>query len=398
MESREPHAPEEGAGTRAVHGTQHKKAGPVATPVHTSATYRFDNIRDLAEANAGRERKDSFYSRYGNVNFSAVEDRVASLEGAEASLVFASGMAAITSVMLTFLKPGARLLALSEIYGGTVAMIRDVLIPWGASVELLDLGDRAGWEREAARGAAIVYIESPTNPLCHVADLSWFAQIAKKAKALLVCDATFASPINQQTIALGADLSLHSATKYLGGHSDLLGGVVSGARPLIERLELTRRRTGCVADPEQAWRLERSLKTLHLRVTQQNATALAIAQFLEKRPEIERVHYPGLPSHPHHALAKKQMKGFGGMLAFDLKAGVRAARRFAEALRVVAIAPSLGGVESLISPPVHTSHHFLSPEERKNLGIEDGSLRLSVGAEDPADLLRDLERGFDALR
>lgn len=383
--------------TRAVHGSRLAGDGPLSTPVHHASTYGFKKLSDLADANAGRARADSFYSRYGNVNTTSVEDHVASLEGAEGALLFASGMAAISAVLFTFLRPGARLLAISELYGGTIACVRDVLVPWGVEAVLIDLDDRSRFEDEARRGAAMIYVESPTNPLCRIAELPWFSRLATGSGALLVCDATFASPVNQETLQLGADLVVQSATKLLGGHSDLLAGTVAGARRLLSPLEHYRRCTGAVADPEQAWRLERSLKTLPLRVEAQNASALAIARHLETRQEVERVHYPGLPSHRDHALAARQMRGFGNVVTFDLRGGEAAASRFVEALERFALAPSLGGVESLVSPPALTSHASVPAVERERIGVRAGSLRLSVGVEDVEDLLADLDRAFNAL-
>jgi cystathionine beta-lyase/cystathionine gamma-synthase len=386
-----------GFATRAIHGSSEPIDGPVASPIVAASTYRFHSVEDLAKANDGRARADSFYSRYGNANFTSVEERVALLEGAEGALLFASGMAAISAVAFAFLKPGARLLAQHEIYGGTVAFFREVLAAWGVEVVFFDANDTARLEAECARGAALVYVETPTNPLCRIVDLRRVADAARKSGAPVVCDATFASPVNQATLSFGVDLVIQSATKYLGGHDDLLGGTVAGSRELLRRIVPIRKRLGGVPDPQQAWRLERSLKTVALRVARQNQSALEIARWLGTRQEVERVHYPGLPDHPDHGLARKQMKGFGGMLAFDLRGGEPAARRFAEALRLVALAPSLGSVQTLICPPIHTSHSSLSPEERRKLGILDGSLRLSVGIEEPADLIADLELGFEAL-
>jgi len=377
-----------------VHGPRPPQEGPIASSIVPASTFRFRTIAELAAANAGEARHDSFYTRYGNPNFTALEARVADLEGAEASLVFSTGMAAIAAVATTFLRPGTRLVATSDLYGGTIALFRELLAPWG--VEVVFTSDAADLERACRGGAALVYVETPTNPLCRIVDLRRARDAARIAGAPLACDATFASPVNQATIAGGADLSIQSATKYLGGHADLMGGTVAGSAALIAKIERVRRKTGGIPDPEQAWRIERSLKTLPLRVERQNSNALALARFLEGRRGIERVWHCGLPSHPDHEIARRQMRGFGGMLSFDVAGGEPAARRFAEALQTIAIAPSLGGVETLVSPPIHTSHASMPLDERRRAGIADGTLRLSVGVEDVEDLVADLARGLAA--
>lgn len=387
-----------GLSTEAVHGARTALSGPLASAIHPSSTYRYRTLDELAAANAGTVHADTFYLRYGHPNLTAVEERVAALEGAERALVLSSGMAAISAVSFTFLSPGTRLVALREIYGGTFAFFRDVLARWGVEVIFVGLDDRDSFERECQRGAALVYVETPTNPRCRIVDLAAAKRIAANCGALLVCDATFASPVNQSTLARGADLVVQSATKYLGGHSDLLCGTVAGARSLVDRVEVFRRRTGSVPDPEQSWRLERSLKTVALRVARQSESALVLARFLTAQPEVLQVHYPGLASHPDHALAREQMRAFGGMLSFEFRGGEAAARRFAESLGLVGIAASLGGIESTVCPPAQTSHAALSRGEREKLGISAGLLRLSVGIEDPEDLIADLERGFAALR
>jgi cystathionine gamma-synthase len=286
--------------------------------------------------------------------------------------------------------------ATRDLYGGTLELFRETLVPWGVELALVAIEPDGELERECRKGAGLVYVETPTNPLCRIVDLRRARAAAELARAPLACDATFASPWNQATLACGADLSIQSATKYLGGHSDLLGGSVAGSASLLARIAQIRKRTGSVPDPEQAWRLERSLKTLALRMERQNASALAVARFLEQQPAIERVHYPGLEGHPDHALARRQMRAFGGIVTFDVAGGEPAARRFAEALRRIAIAPSLGGVETLICPPIHTSHARVPPAERRQSGITEGSLRLSVGVEDVEDLIDDLKRGLAA--
>ncbi|MFN0207423.1 MAG: trans-sulfuration enzyme family protein [Planctomycetota bacterium] len=383
--------------TNSVHGAGGAAEGPVSTPVYNSSTYRFRTIAELAAANAGKYKSNEFYTRYGSPNLQIFEDRLARVERTETSLALSSGMAAISAVAFAYLRPGSHLIAQSEIYGGTLAFIREVLIPWGVRATFVKISDFPNLDRYCSGGVHLIFTETPTNPHCRIVDLQAVSKISKKHGAIHACDATFASPWNQNTHSLGVDLVIQSATKYIGGHSDLLGGTVAGTRLHIAPVEKIRKRTGAVPDPEQVWRMERSLKTLALRVSKQNENAMAIAHFLASQQKIERVYYPGIVSHPDHQLAKQQMTGFGGIVTFDVRGGERAATRFAEALKLVAIAPSLGGVESLICPPIHTSHASLTPEQREESGISGGMLRLSVGIEDIHDLLEDLKLGLQAV-
>lgn len=364
---------------------------PVVTPIYPASTYRFPTTRRLAEV-AGGERGGYFYSRYTNPNSRAVEAALAALEGTEDALVFASGMAAAACTALTFVKAGERLVAFRDLYGGTSGLF-EMLRDFGVGVAFVETGDYRTLGREA-RGARLVWFESPTNPLCKVVDFAKVAQVGKQAGAITAIDATFGSPFNQKPARFGIDLVMHSATKYLGGHSDLTAGTVAGRRALTERIEKTRRHLGGVLDPQACWILERSLKTLDVRMERINASALAVARFLRRSNKVAAVHYPGLPSHPEHSLARRQMKGFGGMMSFEIRGGDGAAFRFADRLRVVSLAASLGGVESLVSHPVLTSHR-LSPEERLRFGIRPGLVRLSVGIEPKETLIEDLRKALE---
>jgi cystathionine gamma-synthase len=364
------------------------------SPLVRSATFRFPDTAAFAEV--GLERRPGyFYTRYDNPTLRSVEDRIASLEGTERALVFASGLAAISTALLAHLRGGDRLVATRDLYGGTQHVF-SLLERFGVRVALVPVGEEAALEREVARGARLVYTETPTNPLLRIVDLERVAGIAHAAGALLAVDSTFATPVNSRPCARGADLVLHSATKYLGGHADLLGGAVAGRREALEPVERARRVLGGVMDPDGAWLLERSLKTLSLRVARANENAMKLATFLASAPGVTRVHYPGLPTHPDHALASRQMKGFGGVLSFEVEGGSEAAARVCDRLRWIARAPSLGGVESLVSSPLLSSHAMLSPQQRREAGIADGLLRLSVGVEDPEDLIADLRGALGA--
>ncbi len=387
---------DEGMRTRAVHGPE-REPGPLSSPVVFSATFSFPS---LAAMNAEQEKgpDSAFYQRLGSPTVAACERRLADLEGAERALLFSSGVAATAAVFLTVLNAGDRVAALRECYGGTLQLLDYGGQHLGWRVALVAADEPSSWERALESGTKLFHIESPTNPTVRVVDLRRAAALAHAGGALLSVDGTFASPVNQKPLARGADLVVHSATKYLGGHSDLLAGVVAGRQTLMEPIWKVRRIFGATLDPLSAWHLERGLKTLPLRVEAINRTALGLAQRLAGHPGVERVHYPGLPSHPQHALAREQMSGFGGIVSVVVRGGGDAARTFAESLRLFQHGPSLGGVESLVSLPAFTSHIHLGPEERARAGIADGLVRLSIGLEDEADLWHDLEGALSKLR
>lgn len=385
----------QGESTRAVHsGSPTDPSGAVATPIFQSATFAFPTTDGLIEVASGR-RAGNFYTRYSSPNQRAVEEKLAALEETESALVFGSGMAAISTALLAHLRPGDRLAAFRDLYGGTLNFIRTVLAPFGVGVDWLDIGDEPGLKQALARRPKIVYLETPTNPMLRVIDLETVARRASEAGALTFVDNTFATPINMKPIRLGASLSIHSATKYLGGHSDITGGAVAGPRSVVGPIDPFRKVLGGILSPHEAWLLERSLKTLPLRVERHNRNGQRIAEFLSGHRAVAGVHYPGLPSHPGHAIAARQMRGFGGMLSFELRGGLDAAKRFADRLRLVKLAPSLGGVDSLVSHPIFTSHAALSPEERRRTGIGDGMVRLSLGIEDAEDLIADLTQALE---
>ncbi|MGP9633490.1 trans-sulfuration enzyme family protein [Halomonas sp. AOP43-A1-21] len=381
----------------AIHGQQQTDAfGSPHMPIYDTTTFTYPNTAALLEVTEGR-RRAPLYSRYGhNPTLYALEETLAALEGAEKAWAFSSGMAAISTL---FLSHGQRGIAcLGEIYGGTLGLLEHQLPELGISTHfLLEGHDHDALERLLASGVGLVYIETPTNPTLRITDIAAVAEQAHRHGALVAVDSTFATPINQQPLALGADIVVHSATKYLGGHSDLTAGAVMGSAMLLDAMWAWRQNLGCALSPQMASLLSRSLRTLPLRVERHNASAQAIAEALLGHPAIARVLYPGLPSHPGHCLARQQMRSFGGMLTLEFVGGRDAAAKVADLLTLFAIAPSLGGAESLVTQPCTTSHADISVEERAKRGITDGMLRFSIGLENVEDLLDDLQQAIAAL-
>ncbi|MDE3152638.1 MAG: aminotransferase class I/II-fold pyridoxal phosphate-dependent enzyme [Gemmatimonadota bacterium] len=352
----------------------------------------FQSVNFIQEVGTGEGMR---YPRYGNApNAEAVQRRMAALEGAEASVLLASGMGATACALTALLRPGDHIVASSWIYGGTRAFLEQELSSLGVEVTLVDPLEVRVWRRAITKRTRVVFLESPVNPTCRVLDLKPVSYICKQKGIALVVDATFASPINFRPLEHDADVSIHSATKYLNGHHDVLGGIVSGTAPYIEEVRQKMMIWGQAPDPFAAWLLERGLKTLDVRVQRHNANAMRVAEWAESCKEIRKVHYPGLSSHPDHAVAKRTLDGFGGMMALELAGGARAVDRMLRKLRVFQHAPSLGGVDSLVSEPRHTSHAALSPRERADAGIPDGFIRLSVGIESADDLIADLEQAL----
>jgi cystathionine beta-lyase/cystathionine gamma-synthase len=330
------------------------------------------------------------YTRYGNPTLRVAEEKIAALEDAEAALVTASGMAAVSSALLTCVKAGEEIIATRSLYGGTYRLLRDFFPAWGIRTQFVDT-HLSGIEELINPKTRLLYTETPTNPTLRIVDLRKVARLARRRGLICMVDNTFASPVFQKPIAFGFDLTIHSATKYLGGHSDVVAGAVAGRHDLVDKVRKTMIALGGSLDPGAAFLLIRGMRTLEARVVRQAQNALAAAKFLETHPGVERVHYPGLKSHPDHALARRQMKGFGGMLAFDLKGGLPAARRFASRIRLFRLAASLGGVESLAILPVYSSHHGMSARELAAAGVSGGTVRVSLGIEDPVDLIADLK-------
>jgi cystathionine beta-lyase/cystathionine gamma-synthase len=369
--------------TRVVHGGHQPTAGePVVTPMVQSVNF----VEDVGSGEGLR------YPRYGNMpNAEHVQRRLAALEGAEAALVLGSGMGALACGMIALLRPGDHLIASEWIYGGARRLFAEEFPRLGIAVSLVDPTGSRAWRQHLRRETRAMFLESPSNPACRVIDLAPLRRLASGEGIALVVDSTFASPVNFRPLEHGADVVIHSATKYLNGHNDVLGGVVLGTAPYVEEVRQKMMVWGAAPDPFACWLLERGLKTLDVRVQRQNANALEVATWLAGRNGVSRVHYAGLPDHPDHAIAKSQMSGFGGMLAFVLAGGGVAAERLLKRLTLIRNAPSLGGVDTIVSEPRFTSHAHMSAEERAAAGIPDGFVRMSVGVEAASDLIADLE-------
>jgi len=380
----------QGLSTRCVHAgsSPDPSTGALVTPIFQSSTFVFRDTQHVVDVVSGKE-KGNLYTRHGNPTVRAVEDKISELEGAGDSLAFSSGMAAISTVLLALVRSGENVVSMDSLYGGTFELLRDVLPRMGISVTLVDGTNVSAVEKAIRPETRVLYLESPTNPTMRVVDIKRLSEIASARGAVTVIDSTFATPVNQLPLTLGADVVAHSATKYLAGHSDLIAGTVSGSSEIIAGVRGFRKILGGVMDPHAAWLLLRGLKTLAVRVEKQNQSAMKLASFLREHPAVERVYYPGLADHPDHSIARAQMSGFGGMLSFEVKGGFAAASNFAGSLRVAVLAPSLGGVETLVTQPVTTSHYWLSPAERAKAGISDGLVRVSVGLEDVQDLIAD---------
>jgi cystathionine beta-lyase/cystathionine gamma-synthase len=365
----------------------------LTTPIYETTTFVFDSAAQVLEYNEGKNAR-YLYSRYGNPTITAVEKTLARLEGAEAALVLSSGQAATTTALLGLLSAGDEVVCSSAIYGGTLHLLADLLSKFGVHprfVSLDELSRPAGLFSEATK---LVWFESPINPTLRCVDIEPVARACRARGVLSVIDNTFASPVNQQPIALGVDLVMHSATKYLNGHSDITAGVLAGPARLIDPIFKAQKMLGTILDPAAAYALGRGLKTLAVRIERHNASAMAVATWLSKDPRVTSVYYPGLESHPDHAIAKRQMRGFGGMVCVDVGGGYERAARFFDRLSVFNRAASLGGVESLCSLPVLTSQWGLSEAELARAGVTPSMARLSVGLEDAGDLIADLDQAL----
>jgi len=366
-------------------------------PVVHSVSFAYKDIDTWHKVALGQS-EGHIYSRNTNPTVRAFEDKVKELEGAEAATSFSSGMAAISNTLATFLRPGDRIVSIKDSYGGTNVIFNEFLPPLNIDVSLCETGDYAQIESEIAKGCKVLYLETPTNPTIKITDIKRLSAAAKKVGALVVVDNTFATPINQNPLELGADIVLHSASKYLGGHADALGGVICGNKDLVKKVYHYREINGATLAPMDAYSLLRGMKTLKLRVERQNQSAMIIAEYLNNHPLVEQVNYPGLKSHSGHDVAKEQMKGgYGGMLSFSVKGGLEAIKIFLPKLKYAHMAANLGCVETVVGPPVTTSHCECSEAERKAAGIPEGLVRYSTGIEDVEDLIADLDQALKQI-
>jgi methionine-gamma-lyase len=387
-------APKWGDATLAIHAGEDKfhVGEGVGTSIARTATFTFASTEEMKRWAEGKSSA-YIYTRYGNPTLTIAEKKIAALEGAQAAVVAASGTAAISASLLAVLRTGDEVIASRQLYGGSYRLLRDVFPRLGIGVRHVE-SDLAGIEHLAGPRTKALYIETPTNPTLRLVNLKKAAAFAQEWGLVAIIDNTFASPVLQKPLEMGFNIVVHSASKYLAGHSDVIAGAAAGSSLLIDKVRANVIQIGGSMDPEAAFLLIRGLKTLAIRIERQCQSAMAVAKFLEKHPKVARVHYPGLPSHPDHKLAKQQMRGFGGMLAFDHKGGLAGARRFGDRIRVFLLAASLGGVESLAVLPIYTSHYKMSPAELKAVGVSPGTVRVSVGLEDPQDLIEDLRQAL----
>ncbi|MBK6918658.1 MAG: aminotransferase class I/II-fold pyridoxal phosphate-dependent enzyme [Deltaproteobacteria bacterium] len=387
-----------GPSTQAVHGGEPRvrDGRSITAPVVLSSTYPFDDTAELSSYMEGRLERAPEYGRYGNPTVAAAEAKLAALEGGEAAVLLASGMAAITTTCFAMLRQGAHAVFTADVYRKTRAFATDTLSRFGVEVDVV-APTASAIEAALRPTTKLLFTELPTNPYLRVVDLPAVVACARAHRVKTIVDATFATPVNLQPLALGADLVIHSTTKYLAGHNDLLGGVVIGKRGIIDAIREQLGTLGGIADPLSAFLLLRGVKTLALRLARQNASALALAEALERHPKVRQVWYPLLASHPDHAVAVRDLQGGGAVVSFEVHGGLAAGTALVDAVRIPKLAPSLGGVESLIEQPALMSHYELAPEQRAAIGIREGLVRLSVGIEDLGDLHDDLLQALDRV-
>lgn len=388
----------QGFSTRAVHaGEARDKAGnAVTTPIFQTATYAFRDTHELIEYMEGNIEREE-YGRYGNPTQRVVEHKLAALDGGEAALLFSTGMCAITTTLLGMLGRGSHIVLTEDGYRRTRQFCRTLLHRLGIECTFVETCNYAALEAAIRPSTRLIFSESPTNPHLRVMDLDKLAEIGRKHNVKIAIDSTFATPFNQRPLDFGIDLVIHSATKYLGGHNDLLAGVVVGSHGLISAIRDMQAMLGGIADPHTAYLLLRGMKTLGLRIRKQNDNGMAVARFLEGHPRVRRVYYPGLSSHPDYKIACEQMKGFGGVVSFEIDGDLQAASTFIDRLQIPYIAPSLGGVETLIEQPALMSYYEMTSEERAAIGISDELIRLSLGVEDADDLIADLDQALSGI-
>ena len=385
-----------GFSTKAVRAGERRDpaTGAVVTPIYETSVFAFTSTKQLIDAVSEKSSRD-VYTRWSNPTITAAEKKIAELEGAEDCVVFSSGMAAISTAIISLVSSGDHIVSVRDLYGGTVGLFSDLMSRFGVRTTFIEATNVGEISSAVRSNTKILFLETPTNPTLKLVDLQKAAEIAAKHGAKVLVDNTFASPYNQQPLQFGCDATLHSATKYLAGHNDVTAGAIAGPRKLIEPMRKLRRTLGGVLDPHGAWLLLRGMKTLALRMARHNSNGQQIAEYLENHPNVEKVYYPGLRTHPQHTLAKRQMKGFGGVVSFELKGDLNQTMRFVDNLKLALLGPSLGGAETLVSQPSTASHFFMDPDERRKAGISDSLVRLSLGIEDVEDIISDLAQAFD---
>jgi methionine-gamma-lyase len=381
--------------TKAVHAGQHSdpSTGSVSVPIYQTSTFAFESAEQGAARFAG-EDEGYIYTRWANPTVRALERNVAELEGGEDARACASGMAAIHAAVASIVKKGDHVVAPDSLYSGTEKLFTDILSKFGVEFSFVDSSNTLNIEEAMKENTKMIFIETPANPTLKITDLKAVARIAQEKNIMTIVDNTFMSPYFQQPLKMGMDVSIHSLTKYLGGHSDLIGGIIVGRKPFLKALDSVLRNTGGTLAPFDAWLTLRGIKTLPLRMEKHNENAMRVAEFLESHPKVKKVHYPGLKSHPQHELARKQMSGFGGMISFELKGGLENGVKLMNSVRLCILAVSLGAVETLIEHPASMTHASIPREERLKAGITDGLVRLSVGIEDAEDIVQDLEQAL----
>jgi cystathionine beta-lyase/cystathionine gamma-synthase len=386
-----------GDSSRSVHSGEVRdpSTGSVTTPIYQTSNFAFEDTDSLV-AVMSEKQEGYVYTRYGNPTVRAVEKKLADLERTEDAVAFSSGMAAVATTIMTLVSTGDHIVSSQGVYGGTFILLNGLLRKFGVEVTFVDPLHPEEMDEAVKPNTKLIYVESPTNPTLRLVDLDMVSETGKKRGIRTVIDNTFASPINQRPKEHGFDIIVHSATKYLGGHNDVTAGLVCGDRNLVHAIKENLKTLGGVLDPHCAYLLLRGMKTLAVRVEKHNRNGMEVAGYLETHPKVSRVHYPGLRSHPQHALARKQMRGFGGVVSFELK-GKREASKFVDRLKMAYLTPSLGGAETLVTQPATTSHYKVSPQDRAKQGITDDLVRLSLGIEDSEDIISDLEQAFSKV-
>ena len=385
--------------TQSVHGGEDRKkyADAITTPIVQSSTFVFPSTREVERYTSGQLSRYE-YGRYGNPTQKAAERKLALLEGAEECLLFDCGMSAVTSTLFALLGKGDHLVITDDAYGQTLKFCKFVLPRFGIGCTVVEMGDYRALEKAIRKNTRVIFSESPTNPYLNVIDLEQMQRIRRQYGRLMLIDATFATPFNQRPLEWGMDLVIHSTTKYLAGHNDLLGGALLGSKDLVNTVRDYQRITGSILDPHGCYLLIRGMKTFALRVEFQNRSAQKVAEFLEGHPKIRKVFSPGLPSHPHHQIAARQMKGFGGVVSFWVDGNLQQVKKFLDSLRFLYIGPTLGGVETLLSHPATITYYRNTRKERYALGITDQLCRLALGIEDPQDIIADLDQALGKMQ